>query len=197
MAQTFCEKIPLHRQLADLLIQRHHLSLGCGLIAMGCALVCRKQTRRPVQQRFLPGMGRMIKTEAPFPAFFAAADVLEGCSPTRRLLSGTMPNAPRLRPAPPDEIADLLSFGKVNADIPKALSATPADTARDPRDAKRDQAMTAKALNILTTGGADAYAPALSALREDTRSYWVECLDDPPTDGLRYQATAEDLAAWI
>jgi hypothetical protein len=91
----------------------------------------------------------------------------------------------------------LIGSRKVKADIPKALSATPADTARDLRDAKRDQAMTAKALNILTTGGADAYARALSALREDTRSYWLECLDDPPTDGLRYQATAEALAAWI
>jgi hypothetical protein len=86
---------------------------------------------------------------------------------------------------------------KVKADIPKAFSATPAETARDLRDVKRDQAMTAKAVTILTAGGPDAYARALSALREDTRSYWLECLDDPPTDGLSYQATAEALAAWI
>ena len=59
----------------------------------------------------------------------------------------------------------------MKADIPKALSATPAETARDLRDAKRDQATTAKALSILTTGGADAYARALSVLSENTHSY--------------------------
>ena len=62
----------------------------------------------------------------------------------------------------------------------------PEDTARDLRDVKRDQAMTRKALNILVAGGPDAYARAVAALREDTRSYWLECLwsgssDDDPS----------------
>jgi hypothetical protein len=52
------------------------------------------------------------------------------------------------------------------ADIPRALSATPTDTARDLRDVKRDQAMTQRAWNILTAGGPDAYTRALSALRD-------------------------------
>ena len=86
---------------------------------------------------------------------------------------------------------------KVKADIPQALTATPADTARDLRDVKRDQAMTLKAVNILVAGEPDAYARALAALREDTRSYWLECLEDRPTDGLRYEPTAEALEAWI
>ncbi len=52
------------------------------------------------------------------------------------------------------------------ADIGQALAATPADTARDLRDVKRDQAMTRKAWDILADRGADAYARALAALRE-------------------------------
>jgi hypothetical protein len=83
------------------------------------------------------------------------------------------------------------------ADIPRALSATPTDTARALRDAKRDQAMTRRAWNILAAGGIDAYARALAALREDTRSSWQEYLADPPDDGLTYAATAEALTAWI
>ena len=47
-------------------------------------------------------------------------------------------------------------------------------------------------------GGPDAYVRSLAALREDTRGYWQECLDDDaPDDGLTYAATAEALKAWI
>ena len=70
---------------------------------------------------------------------------------------------------------------KIEANIPQALAATPEDTARDLRDVKRDEAMTRKALNILVAGEPDAYARALAALREDTRSYWLECLEDRQT----------------
>jgi hypothetical protein len=83
------------------------------------------------------------------------------------------------------------------ADIPRALSATPTDTARDLRDVKRDQAMTQRAWNTLTAGGPDAYTRALSALRDDTRRYWDECLAEPPDDGLTYTANAGALKAWI
>jgi hypothetical protein len=83
------------------------------------------------------------------------------------------------------------------ADIPQALSASRADTARNLRAMKRDQAMTRKARDILVAGGLDAYTRALAALREDTRSYWHECLTDPPEDGLTYTKTADALGAWI
>jgi hypothetical protein len=56
------------------------------------------------------------------------------------------------------------------------LVATPTVTARDLRDVKRDQTMTRNARNILEAGGPDAYVRALAALREDTRTYWQECL---------------------
>ncbi len=83
------------------------------------------------------------------------------------------------------------------ADIARALTASPTDTARNLRDAKRDQAMTRKARDILVAGGPDAYVRALAVLREDTGCYWHECLTDPPDDGLTYTKTAEALRAWI
>jgi hypothetical protein len=101
----------------------------------------------------------------------------------------------------PEQIAGaalLPAIGKqVKADIPQSLTATPAETARDLRDVKRDQAMTCKALNILASREPDAYARALAALREDTRSFWLECLEDAPTDDATYNATAEALQAWL
>jgi hypothetical protein len=83
---------------------------------------------------------------------------------------------------------------KVKADIPQAFTATSEDTARDLRDVRRDRATTLKAVTILDAGEPDAYARGLAALREDTRSYWLECLDD---DGLDYKPTAEALETWI
>jgi hypothetical protein len=83
------------------------------------------------------------------------------------------------------------------ADIGQALAATPADTARDLRDVKRDQAMTRKAWDILADRGADAYARALAALREDTRASWLECLAERPADGSAYAPTVDALGAWI
>ncbi len=83
------------------------------------------------------------------------------------------------------------------ANIPQSLTATPADTRRELRDVKRDQAMTQRAWNILQAGGPEAYERALAALREDTRTYWLECLNEPPRDGSAYKPTADALGAWI
>jgi hypothetical protein len=81
------------------------------------------------------------------------------------------------------------------ANIPRALTASPTDTERDLRAVRRDQAMTRKAWDILDAGGSDAYTRALAALSNDTRACWV--LADRPTDGLAYRPTAEALKAWI
>lgn len=83
------------------------------------------------------------------------------------------------------------------ADVPRAIAATATETARDLRETRRDQGMTQRALNILEAGGPGAYERGLAALRDDTRNYWLECLSDPPEDGLTYAATAEALGAWI
>jgi hypothetical protein len=84
-----------------------------------------------------------------------------------------------------------------NASIPRAIAAAAADTARDLREATRDQGITQRALNILEAGAPDAYEYALGALRDDTREYWQDCLLEPPDDGLTYAGTAEALKAWI
>ena len=83
------------------------------------------------------------------------------------------------------------------ASIPQALVATPAGTARELRDVKRDQTMTRNACNILEAGGSEAYPRALAALREDTRAYWQDCLAERPADGTTYAPTVEALRAWI
>src|SRR3984957_15623033 len=74
----------------------------------------------------------------------------------------------------PEQIAGaallpMIGKHKVEADIPRALTATSEETVRDLRDVKRDEAMTRKALNILVAGAPDTYSRALAALREDTR----------------------------
>ncbi len=91
----------------------------------------------------------------------------------------------------------VVGLHKVEADIPQALTATQTDTARDLRDVRRDQAMTCKAVNILGAGGPDAYARALAALREDTRSSWLEWLAESDANDPTYRPTAEALEAWL
>jgi hypothetical protein len=91
----------------------------------------------------------------------------------------------------------LTGDSETNASIPRAIAAAAADTARDLREATRDQGMTQRALNILKAGAPDAYEYALGALRDDTREYWQDCLSEPPDDGLTYASTAEALKAWI
>jgi hypothetical protein len=84
-----------------------------------------------------------------------------------------------------------------HADIPRAVAAAASETVRELRGVKRDQGMTQRACNILEAGGADAYERSLAALRDDTRTYWLECLSEQPADGLTYAPTAEALKAWI
>ena len=83
------------------------------------------------------------------------------------------------------------------ANVAQAVAAKPGETVRELREVKRDQAVTRKAWDILEEDGPDAYARALATLREDTRSYWLECLDDPPSDGCDYAPKAAALKDWI
>lgn len=64
-----------------------------------------------------------------------------------------------------EQLADAALFpmiGKheIEANVPQAVTATPADTARELRNLKRDQAMTRKAEGILAAGESGAYARA-------------------------------------
>ena len=49
------------------------------------------------------------------------------------------------------------------ASIPRAIAATPAETARGLRDLRRDQIMTQRSLNLIQAGGPGAYERALHA----------------------------------
>jgi hypothetical protein len=62
---------------------------------------------------------------------------------------------------------------------------------------RRDQATTCKALNILAAGGPETYARAMAALREDTRTCWLECLGEADANSPTYKPTAEALDAWL
>ena len=72
----------------------------------------------------------------------------------------------------------IIGSHKAKADIARAVAAEPTETSRDLRSVRRNQAMTTKAFRILESGEPDAYERAIAALRDDTRSYWLECLED-------------------
>ena len=57
-----------------------------------------------------------------------------------------------------------------------------------------DQAMTKAALERLQAGGSKAYEEALALLREDSRDWWQQVLEDEPS---RFREDAEGLAEFI
>jgi hypothetical protein len=63
-----------------------------------------------------------------------------------------------------------------------AIRATAADTEEDMREMQEDEAMTRRALNLLGSRRNDRYEAALSALREDTREWWVHLLALEPDE---------------
>jgi hypothetical protein len=91
----------------------------------------------------------------------------------------------------------ITGYATGKANIPQAVAARPSDTARDLRNLKRGWSTTRRALNLLEAGGPDAYGRALATLEEDIRDNWLDCLSEPPDDGLTYEPTTEALQAWI
>jgi hypothetical protein len=79
-----------------------------------------------------------------------------------------------------------------------ALGATRADTETDLKDLNADRRQSDAALKILESNGTNAYREALSALRDDTRSWWAETLSmedgetEPP-----YSADAASLRRFL
>ena len=88
-----------------------------------------------------------------------------------------------------------------NHPVTDAIAATDEQTAADVTDVESDQAMTEEALGLLETKSPNAYARALSALREDTREWWAEQLswepDDYNEDQTPYRADAENLKRFL
>ena len=63
-----------------------------------------------------------------------------------------------------------------------AVHASPDDTRRDLQDLEDDQVMTEKALRLLRAGKPGAYDKALAAVRDDTRTWWQDQLEDADDD---------------
>ena len=61
-----------------------------------------------------------------------------------------------------------------------AIRATADDTAEDIAEMEEDEAMTRRALDLLSSTRNDAYEAALASLRDDTREWWEGVLDGDP-----------------
>jgi hypothetical protein len=86
-------------------------------------------------------------------------------------------------------------------DVAEAVRATAADTEDAVRDMEEDEAMTRRALDLLSSRRNDAYEAALEALREDTQQWWVETLARDPAeleeDNEPFAADAEGLRSFL
>ena len=89
---------------------------------------------------------------------------------------------------------------EINA-VDDAIHTTQEQTPEDRADLEEDQAMTEKALRILTSPSSPAYTRALAVLRDDTRAWWEEQLgwnaDDYDEDQTPYDADAESLRRFL
>jgi hypothetical protein len=63
-----------------------------------------------------------------------------------------------------------------------AIRATATDTEEDIAEMAADEAMTRRALDLLSTKRDDAYEAALEALREDTQAWWADVLARDPDE---------------
>jgi hypothetical protein len=63
-----------------------------------------------------------------------------------------------------------------------SIRATPEQTAEESSDLGEDEAMTAKALKLLSDGKPQSYEKAVAVLRADTREWWEEVLSRDPED---------------
>jgi hypothetical protein len=66
--------------------------------------------------------------------------------------------------------------------VADVIRASGEQTASDLADVESDEAMTEKALGLLTTSSSTAYARAVAALRDDTREWWEDLLSWEPDD---------------
>tara|TARA_R110000868_G_scaffold43803_8_gene147000 strand:- start:18482 stop:19291 length:810 start_codon:yes stop_codon:yes gene_type:complete len=63
-----------------------------------------------------------------------------------------------------------------------AIRATAEETAEDIRGMEEDEAMTRRAMELLSSSRNDAYETALAALRADTRDWWEGTLNSDPDE---------------
>ena len=79
-----------------------------------------------------------------------------------------------------------------NADLREFMDAKPEEIAESQRDAERDLAATQRAAAILRKGAVNCYEKAHRALRQDSRDWWNDYVEDE-----EYPATADGLAEFI
>jgi hypothetical protein len=75
-----------------------------------------------------------------------------------------------------------LDVGEPVEQVVEVIRATEADTAEEVRDMLDDEAVTRRALDLLSSRRNDAYEAALAALREDTQTWWADTLDCDPDE---------------
>ncbi len=75
-----------------------------------------------------------------------------------------------------------LDAGKQTERTVEAIRATPEETQQDLQDLDEDRGQTERALKLLRAGGPDAYDKALAAMRDGTRGWWQEQLEDADED---------------
>jgi len=66
--------------------------------------------------------------------------------------------------------------------VAEAVCATTTDTEEDLADVAADEAMTRRALALLSSNRNDAYEAALAVLREDTQGWWADMLARKPDE---------------
>jgi hypothetical protein len=89
--------------------------------------------------------------------------------------------------------ANVMFGGRAEISLREALRAPSVDDAEVLEAARADTVMTETAIAILEANGPDAYAQALAALREDTREWWENELEEDE----RYKPEAESLIGFL
>jgi len=94
-----------------------------------------------------------------------------------------------------------LHNGEGTQGVEEAVRDTPAGADEAARDLQADEALSRRALGILTSQRNDPYEAALAALREDTRDWWVDMLEREPEDldegQAPFKADPDDLRRFI
>lgn len=89
--------------------------------------------------------------------------------------------------------ANVMYGGRAEISSREALRAPAEDDAPDHADASEDTTMTDAAIALLEANGPDAYAQAMVALRDDTREWWENEMEEDE----RYKPEAESLLGFL
>lgn len=80
--------------------------------------------------------------------------------------------------------------------VPSLAEAVRSDEAQEGSEIAADEAMTARALHILTRGGQGAYDRALAALHETSQAWWTDELAEKSEDDDGEYEEADERESW-